>query len=722
MPGLIRAFLATDEIVKFQPTKQQFDIDPQTGREIDVTDERAKQAQDYINYVFLSECQGYCVVRSAMHDGLALANGVIKHWWDDSPEFKTETFYGLDEDQLTQLLTHPDVEELLEYETREDPAAQMGMAGGPPPPQPALAPPAGLGDPMGSGGAGQVPPQPGIPAEVAGIPAIQPPAQGAFNLAPGLTYNVKVRRKIADGRLRVEVVPPEEFLIEPTARGLDEGINFCAHYYQRTRSDLIEDGYDVEFIDEKPAGSSRSATDPTRLSRTGTSDPGYDDAADRSTELVDVYECYVKVDVDGDGVAERRRVVMVGGLGQLHMVENEAWDEDLPFSDIVPDPVPHRWRGTSLYERLRDVVRNKTVLLRQTHDNLYHVNNPMQEVVQDSVLNLRALVNRTLGANIFVKQRDSIRTLEVPFTADKSFNMLAYWDKVAARRTGMDETTMGLDPDALQNQTAEAVRDQRAASATKQEDYARNIEVGLRRAFKAILKIVHRHQDRPKTLRIRGQWVNIDPTQWDPDMDVIVNTGLGTGSRDRDLMLLNGILTRQEQILLNAGPQNPLVTWKEYGDTLSLAAEVSGIRNPERHFKEITKDDPALQPQPPQEDPKVVEAKAKAELENQKAAAEHQRQVQKDAAEDERLRVKIAAEQQAAREKAALDVQTIRDKAAAEIETMRQKQALELQLTRERMAQEAELKRQELMLEAQLRQQEMKVQAEAQPNIEEAEA
>jgi hypothetical protein len=405
---------------------------------------------------------------------------------------------------------------------------------------------------------------------------------------------------------------------------------------------------------------------------------------------------------------------------------------DLPFSDIVPDPVPHRWRGNSLYERLRDVVRNKTVLLRQTHDNLYQVNNPMQEVVQDNILNLRQLANRVIGANIFVKQRDSVRTLEVPFTADKSFQMLEYWDQIAEKRTGVGRHSMGLDPDALQNQTAEAVRDSRAAQSTKSEDYARNIEIGLRRGFKCILKLVHRHQDKPTTIRIRGKWTRVDPTAWDPDMDVIINTGLGSGSRDRDLMMIQGILAKQELILQTLGPNNPIVTLKEYRDTLAIGAEVSGIRNPERHFKEIDANDPALQPPPPQEDPKVVEAKAKAELEAQKAIAAEERERAKAMAEDERQREKnalemqtvrdrIAAEMVAVREKGQMELQTARDKAAADIETIRQKNALELEQMERKAAREHELKVIELEAEKELKREEMKIRN-TNTNIEEAEA
>jgi predicted DNA-binding protein (UPF0251 family) len=216
-------------------------------------------------------------------------------------------------------------------------------------------------------------------------------------------------------------------------------------------------------------------------------------------------------------------------------------------------------------------------------------------------------------------------------------------------------------------------------------------------------------------------------------MDVVINTGLGSGSRDRDLMMIQGILAKQELILQTMGLKNPIVGLKEYRDTLAIGAEVSGIRNPERHFKEISPEvqQQLEQPDPPQEDPKVVEAKAKAELEAQKAAAALQLEQQKaaaelqlrqqlSAAELQTQRDKIAADTVAARERAQLDIQTFRDKTAAEIETTRQKHSLELELMERKAEREMALKERELDLEADLRREEMKFQKAAQPNIEEA--
>ncbi len=137
---------------------------------------------------------------------------------------------------------------------------------------------------------------------------------------------------------------------------------------------------------------------------------------------------------------------------------------------------------------------------------------------------------------------------------------------------------MALDMDALANQTATAVNAATAASATKVEFYARNLkEMGLRRFFKCLLRLVVKNQDRPRTIRMMGKWVDMDARGWDAEMDVSINTGLGSGSRDRDSAAIQGVLQKQELILQTLGPNNPLVSLDKYRNTLAKAVEIIGL-------------------------------------------------------------------------------------------------------------------------------------------------
>lgn len=101
LPGLMRVFLASDKIVMYEPR--------QRGDEAG-----AKQATDCINYIFMQECDGYRVLHNAFHDGLLLRNGIVKHWWDKSKEYETETMTGLTEEEYQLLGSDDLVEEILE--------------------------------------------------------------------------------------------------------------------------------------------------------------------------------------------------------------------------------------------------------------------------------------------------------------------------------------------------------------------------------------------------------------------------------------------------------------------------------------------------------------------------------------------------------------------------------------------------------------------------------
>lgn len=675
LPSLLRIFLASDHVGIYEPRRQDF-IDetvdtPQGPRQMrrDVSEERSSQATDYVNYVLLNDCRGYSVLHSAMYEALAFGNGLVKHWWDASPEYETESFSGLSDDAFTALVSDKDVSEVLEHSEYDDPDWT--------PPQ---LPPR---DELLATAAQAL--QAGVPVEQVEAGA----AQIAEMLVPPKLHDCKVKRIVSTGRLVVKGLPHEEFFIGPNDLVIDEEETLvCGHAYRATRSDLLRQGYERDKIEKLPEASEKS-TDETRILRRGTVD---DQEADWATTEVQVYECYIKCDYDGDGVAERRKVVLGGAFGALTLLGNDEWGDDLPFTDLVPDPVPYRWRGRSLLDETADIMRIKTVLIRQTLDNLYQTNNPQIEARENAVRNMDVLVNRTLGGVVVTTTDGAVKPISVPFVAKESFSMLEYLDMVKESRTGVSRQSTGLDMDALQNQTATAVKAMQTASYSKIETYARNIaENGLKRLFRCLLRLITKHQDRPRMIRLRGEWVEMTPNVWNPEMDVVINTGLGSGSRDRDMAVLQGILAEQKGIIMQAGPLNPICDIRKYRDTLAKMVELAGFRSPERFFGEVTDDDlakmqqQASAPKPP--DPKMMEAQARLQIEQMKAQQKAQADQQQFALETQ---------------KAQAELQTQRERAALEMQLMQEEAAERLRIMREEAVQKFELKRQELEYERQL--------------------
>jgi hypothetical protein len=578
LPGVMRVFTASDQMVIYEPETQQ-------------DEEFAKQATDYANYVFFRDNNGYRTLYNATHDSLALGNGIVRHYWDPTPKTDISSHTRLSGEQLALMMQDPDVEILTGNENE----------------QPDLVP-------------------------------VADPQTGQMMQVPVKTYDVKVQRTKSRGKVCVEACKPENFFLDSEATTIEEA-RFVAYLHDSmTRSDLMEMagyyGWDRQEIEDLSADSIM-IQDEEGLARDREAIT-FSANTLKSTQLIDLYICYVKADVDDDGIAETVQVWYAGDSGAGKVLGWDVYEDELPFSDIPCYPVPHRWDAESVADRTMDVQRIKTVLLRQSLDNIYAHNLPMREVEANSVLNPDILVNPKFGGIIWRKAGSNpIVPHAVPFVADKSFQAMDYMDMVIAKRTGVSRTTMALDPEALQNQTATASQNQRDAGYSQIELIARNMaELGWRRVFRQVLKLSVKHQDRPRTIRLRDKWVEMDPRSWNAGMDATINVGLGTGSRDRDMQMLGQVLNTQMMMadrFMAAGAQAEAIEMlPKITNTLVRMAESAGLKNPEDYYPEFAAEkvaalkqmaaDAANKPDP-QAELKKMEIEASGQIEQQKIIA-----------------------------------------------------------------------------------------------------
>lgn len=177
--------------------------------------------------------------------------------------------------------------------------------------------------------------------------------------------------------------------------------------------------------------------------------------------------------------------------------------------------------------------------------NLYWQNNQQPIVQEGTIENPEAVLNPKFGQPILVSQGTDVRVAVgynvVPMVANKSSAMLSYLDQEATDRTGISDASSGMAPDALQNMTAKASAMIEAAGIGQTELIVRTFAQGLKRVFQGLLKLTIKHQDQPRTVRLRGQWTTFDPRHWNAGMDATVNTGLGAGTRERDMLMVQMI-------------------------------------------------------------------------------------------------------------------------------------------------------------------------------------
>lgn len=596
MPSLMRVFTANDKYVRFN-ARTPDDV------------EKAEQISDYVNYIINHDNEGYKILYNWFKDSLLFRLGVVKYYYDEQVDVTEEEYENLDEIELAALLANPDYELI------------------------------------------------GVIQE-GDVELMEDPETGEM-IPISSSFNVKFRVTRKTGKIRVINVPPEEFLVNRRATSLDDA-HFIAHRTTMTVSDLVAMGYDRETV-EKYAGSGDLDLDEERESRFQDLEANTGmDAADPTLAEVIYYECIMNVDVDGDGIAERRRIVAIGE-GGTEILENEPFDH-IPFAVVSPILMPHRLIGRSIYDMTQDLQVIKSTLLRQYLDSVYTSTLPRMAAVEGQV-NLDDLLDGTAGGIIRVRQPGMLQPISGSSVGGEIMPLMQYVDEIKESRTGMSKAAQGLDSNALQSSTASAVSATVRGAQVKLESYARTLaETGVKQLFKGILHLVTKYDNKPRIVRLRNSFVPIDPAEWHSEFDVVVQVGLGTADDEQKIAFLTAIAQKQEQVLMQMGPQNPLVTMEQYVNTLRSIVEIGGFKDADSFFnspQQIAMQMQQMQAQPQQDANAAEMAKMQAEmaLKRERMMMEIELEREKMNAELELRRQELAAEAQLRALKAQTDAE-----------------------------------------------------------------
>ena len=596
LPQIMKVFTSSTKAVEFEP------VNAGDGP-------LAEQMTAYVNHIFYKDNNGFEIMHDWFKDALMQKVGVVKAYWNDNKDVTIEKYKGLTEDELAMIMQDEEVE-IVSQDTVEEIIEQE--------PQPML-------DPMTG--------QPVM--DEMGMPMMMevPPIVNVY-------YNVKCKRTKDFSKVRVENVAPEEFLIDKRATTIEDA-TFVAQRSLVTRSDLISMGYDKDIVEGLSTGNLLDFT-PERVARYSRGEEPFTttDSNDTSMDLVEYYECYVRTDLDKDGIAELHRVCYADNKVLMH----EETDY-VPFHSICPIPIPHKFFGQSLADRTMDLQLIKSTVTRQMLDNLYLTNNYRVGAVEGQV-NLDDLLTSTAGGIIRIKNPNALVPLTVQSSASQSFPMLEYLDSVQAKRTGVSDAQQGLDPNLLQNVTATAVSAMSSASQGKLELIARIFaDTGISSMFKGILQLVCKYQDKERIIKINNDFVPMNPREWDTQYNLTVNVGLGTGGKQEQLATMQMILSKQEEVLKQYGLSNPLVNLKQYRDTLAKFVNMAGFKDDGQFLMKISEEQAmALAKQaaeaPEKDDPNTAAAKILAQVEQEKAQMKLQSDMAKLELEKQQLELK----------------------------------------------------------------------------------
>lgn len=622
LPQLMVKFAGTDHPVEFEATKP--------GEE-----QKAEQATDYCSYIYNVKNPGERITYSWMKDALLSKNGFVKVWWDTRAEEKREEYEGLSDIELAQLMDDEEVEltEQKSYPDEED-AEQR---------QEALAK-------LEQAFAQTNNPQ--IQAQIAQI-SMAPPK---------MLYDVVCKRVMTGGRLRVDNVPPEEFLISRKAKSIEDA-SFVGHRVARTKSELKSMGY--KNVDQLGSDDASVAMNMERIQRLSFDDEMAAINPDAGTNLDDsqatiwVTECYVRVDFDGDGIAELRKVVRAGN----QILENEVVD-CAPFVSITPVPLPHKFFGLSVADLAMTTQKVNTGLLRGVLDNTWLQINGRYFAVEGKV-NLDDLLISRPGGVVRVKDPSAAGRLDQGAgNAEMGMSMLEFMKGFNEDSTGWTRYNQGSDGDSL-NQTATGVMQISNRADMRLDLIARNFAEGFRELFRMILKLCSQYQQKEVIAKLRGQWVPCNPREWRNGFEATINVGLGTGNKNQLVAQLMA-LSQQQANGLQIGTATPE---NVYNAQVEIA-KAMGFKSGDKFFTDPSKMPPKQQPPTPEQikaqtalQIKQMELQADAQkfqatwtLDTKRAAMDHEAAIQAKQAE---LQVQAANDaRDAERERARIEMDT----------------------------------------------------------------
>lgn len=486
------------------------------------------------------------------------------------------------------------------------------------------------------------------------------------------TYTLSLKSETKIKRFLDETIPAEEFRYSARARHEDEA-DYLAHVSVKTRSDLVDMGFDRDQAYSVPVYSS--------LPRDKVDGDYYEPDPESTTalQMVELREEYARIDMDGDGIAERVKVFRVENEIMRWADGEDAIEvvDEQPFSLFTPFPRPHRLVGYSLADKVMDIQLGRSMIARQLFDGMVQANMPRPIVSTRSMdeNTIDDLLSPIAGAPIRVADINGVQPYQTSFDVGKSLTVMEWMTGERESRTGITRLNQGLDADAL-NKTATGTAMMQAQGQQQEEFIARNFAEAFSRLMAKKYRLMKREGD-PFKIKVDGQYKQVDPSQWPDDVNLAIRVGLGTGNKDKRVQARMAMIP-----VLQDGTAIGEVSPKQRFNFVDGLVRDLNIGKGVDFWK-----DPDA---PPEIDPATGQPKVEEEQPDPEAEAAKAEQAREDAkamAEEQRAQRQLDLEERKATEQIRLK----RDEAAANIDTLRQRHKLEMDQKREAAKLESDL-------------------------------
>lgn len=602
----------TEQIAYYSPTGQDDEA-------------KAKAETDAVNHVFFNECNGYMLLKTCLKDALINRNSTAKVYWDKSKKVTYEKYDNVQPLGLADILaprSEGEEIDILEQEVKETSSATID--------------------------------ENGIATESSEV------------------FEIKLKRTSIVERPVVESVAPEQVIVSGDHNSPElNDVRFVAHESIVTASYLIERGVDKDLIDKLE--DYNTSTEEQARSRTAAEFDYF--SADESVKNIRVYDISALIDVDRDGIAERRKIILSGS----HLLYNEPMDSVQVVGGCTT-AVAHKYKGISLFDKLKDIQDSKTPVMRSIIDGTQLSSNPRVGVLTDGSVNIDDFMQSQTGGSVRMTNPNGIFELPRGEVPQSSYDFLAKMDSIRRERGGAaidTASTAQMLDNSSEGTVSRVMGSLELINAELAMTFAQTLIRGI---FVQLHQTIKDNYKGEITSQVRGQWMSSIPSEWGERAAVTVSVGSSKSERQRQKMAMSEIVGYQNQL-----KQEGSVMFDESKrySAIIRSISLSGIKNPESFFVD-PESEQGKQANQAKQQAQEMQSQLEQEMQNKLTTAQEELaqaekmkglaalQSQEVKIENERLKNRISEM------KTMLDAKAKSDDVAVKLEKIRTDEALKL--------------------------------------------
>ena len=445
----------------------------------------AKMASDLVNYCIFNKNDGWRIINTWIKSAYLYGNGMVSWTWEEKYDYEMEEYDLIGETVLDELLADPMVEIVGELTMSSD------------------------------------------------IKEGQEEAE---------YMDVRLRRKIDMSKVSIDAIPPEAFLINRSANNIQDA-NFVGKVTELTHSEIRmmfpDFKKDLNEIGENAESTKSSDWSEEVFSRKDV--VGIDnwlsnedtDEIDETNNILQVIECWIKSDRDGDGIAELVHVIKAGN--DILLEEDVAY---VPIADLNPVEIPHEFYGLSLADMVRPQMQATTAIMRGFVENVYY-GNYGRTLADPNVVDFAALQN-PLPKQIIATNGPAVNAVQQltpePISPGTQ-GMLEFLQLQKEQSTGLTKAAMGLNDSLyVSGNSEQKVNAAQSAAQIRIEHIARRfMETGLKDLCRGLLREMKQNIKEDMMYKTDKGYANISPMELqmipgNMDLDIQANVGENSNS------------------------------------------------------------------------------------------------------------------------------------------------------------------------------------------------